>query len=252
MPTYAQIRRHRLGVSPGDLMMGRNATGSNYALDEVGISTFYGHPYLTEVVNPGSQEMLDEAGLVYKLAIEIPVEMLDMLGTGKGVIGMGWDAVIPGSEDVTWSLSHDYVGYGMGNLELSGQPVAVAAHSPVVGTQLDEIATSINSKLQERLTLFKAGRSNQEPVPEITMSQVEELVARLCGESNLVSSTVSADGMLTVAVDFPEDVRLYVEIERDGSAEAAVIKGKLDVSEIQGDTVAFLTSEVILAAVANI
>ena len=80
MPTYAQIRHRRHGVSPRgyavsprDLMMGRNATGSNYALGEVGISTLYEHPYLTGVVNPGSQEMLDEAGLVYELAIEIPV-----------------------------------------------------------------------------------------------------------------------------------------------------------------------------------
>lgn len=255
MLTHAQTRHRRPGVSPRgyavsprDLMMGGNATGSNYALGEVGISTLYEHPYLTGVVNLGSQEMLDEAGLVYELAIEIPVEML---GTGKSVIGMDWDATTPGIEEVAWSFSRGYMGYGARDLEPLGPPV-VAAPSSVIRTQFDENATSISTRLQERLTLFRTGHSDQDAMPETTMSEVEDLVEWLCSESDLVSATVAADGMLTIAVDFPGDVRLYVEIERDSSAGAAVTRERRYASDIPGETVTDLTPEVILAAVRSI
>ena len=244
MLTHAQVGRRGYRVSPGGLVMEENATGMNLALGEVGTPTLHGRTSFAGVLTPDSYGTLGGT----ELAFGLPVETLE--GIGKGVIVIHRDALTPDSNEAIWIYSHGYLGYAKRNPEPPEQPVVVADLSPVIRTQLNEIA--INSRLQGRLALFKTGRSNQEPVTETTMSEVEKLVARLCSESNMVSSTVSADGMLTIAVDFPDDVRLYVEVERDGSAEAAVIKGKLDVSEIPGDAIAALTSEVILAAVANV
>ena len=67
-----------------------------------------------------------------------------------------------------------------------------------------------------------------------------------------MSATVSNDGMLSIATVFPNDVRLYVEIERDGSTGAAVTRERRYARDISGNTVADLTSEVILAAVGSI
>ena len=253
MPTYAQTRPSHRGVfpggysvSPGNLTMGGNATGSNYALGEVGISALYGHPYLTRVVDPGFQEMLDEARLLHELAIEIPVEMLE--GTGKSVFTTYWNEVTPDSTKLIWSYSHD-LDSGMRTPEPSGQRVTVAAPSHAIGTQLDETATRISPKLQERLSQFESGRPSQETIREPVMAEVTSFIVRLCAESDAVSATFASDGTLSVAVDFPGETRLYAEIERDGSAEAVVIKERRYASDILEDAVAALTSEVILAAV---
>ena len=84
------------------------------------------------------------------------------------------------------------------------------------------------------------------------MSDVNNLVTWLCTQSDTVSASVSSDGMLSLATVFPDDVRLYVEIERDGSVGAAVTRDRRFASDIAVDTVVNLTPEVILAAVASI
>ncbi|MCY3545130.1 MAG: hypothetical protein OXH22_14000 [Chloroflexi bacterium] len=229
--------------------MQENATGMDIAFGVEHVSTLYGHPSLTGVADPDSQDMPDEAGLVYELAIEILMEMFE--GTGKGVYFIHHDELTPDSEEVIWSYSRD-LGSGMRNLESFGQPVVVSARSPVIDTQLDEIAPSIRPRLQERLNLFRTSRPGQDAMPDTTMAEVEDLVTWLCDESAEVSLTISADGMLTIAVDFPGDVRLYVEVERDSSAGAAVTKERRYAVDIPGETVAELTREVILAAVQSI
>ena len=222
-----------------------NATGISAASGEVGTSALPGRTLFAGVLTPGSHETLGGA----ELGFDLPAGALVL--TGRSVIFIVRDTPTPDSEEVIRSFSHGYMGYDVRDPEPPGQPVE-APLSPMIRTQLDEIVLSISPRLQERLNLFRTGRPGQDAMPETTMSEVGDLVSWLCSESDLVSSTVSADGMLTIAVDFPDDVRLYIEVERDGSAEAAVIKGKFDVSEIPGDAVAALTSEVILAAVANV
>ena len=115
-----------------------------------------------------------------------------------------------------------------------------------------EVATSVTSKLRERLSRFVAGHPDREPVSPETTASVNELVDWLCSKSDTVSATVSRDGMLSVATVFPKDTRLYVEIERDGSVEAAVTLERRYARDISGNTVTDLTPEVILAAVKRI
>ena len=124
--------------------------------------------------------------------------------------------------------------------------------SPLVLSQVDEIVTGISAKLQERLSSFGSGYSGQDPASPSTMSDVNKLVAWLCSQSDTVSATVSSDGMLSIASVFPRDVRLYIEIERNGDVGAAVTRERRYAIDIPAVTVADLTPEVILAAVAGI
>ena len=124
--------------------------------------------------------------------------------------------------------------------------------SLLVRREVKEVATSISSKLRERLSRFKAGFPGQEPVSPETRASVNELVAWFCTKSDTVSATVASDGVLSVATVFPKDIRLYVEIDRDGNIEAAVTRERRYASDISGNTVADLTPEVILAAVKRI
>ena len=125
--------------------------------------------------------------------------------------------------------------------------------SSLVRGQIEEIENRVGPKLQERLSRFSADYPGQDPVSDSTMSSVNELVAWLCSESDTVSATVSNDGMLSIATVFsPRDVRLYVEVERNGDIEAAVTRERRYAKDISAFTVTDLTPEVILAAVAGI
>ena len=148
-------------------------------------------------------------------------------------------------------LDHGYKVPTTGSLEHSGQRTMTGL-SPLVLSQVDQIVAGFNSRLQERLFQFGKDCPSKDPVSASTESAVNELVAWLCSQSETVSATVSNDGMLSIATVFENEVRLYVEIERDGSTEAAVTRERRYARDIPGKTVATLTSEVILAAVRSI
>ena len=124
--------------------------------------------------------------------------------------------------------------------------------TPLVRSQIELIAIGASPKLQQRLSQFGSGWPDQQPVPATTIGAIHELVAWLCHKSDTVSATVSSDGVLSIATVFPEEVRLYVEIEPDGSAEAAVTRERRYARDISLDTIADLTPEVILAAVRSV
>ncbi len=124
--------------------------------------------------------------------------------------------------------------------------------SSLVRGQVEEIANRIGPKLRERLSRFGTDYPGQDPVSDSTMSSVSGLVDWLCDQSDTVSATVSSDGMLSIAAVFPDDVRLYVEVERNGDVGAAVTRERRYANDISADTVVDLTPEVILAAVAGI
>ncbi len=79
-----------------------------------------------------------------------------------------------------------------------------------------------------------------------------KLVSWLCQQSDTVSATVSEDGALSIATVFPKDVRLYVEIERDGSTGATVTRERRYAKDIAVTTIVDLTPEVILDAVGSV
>lgn len=124
--------------------------------------------------------------------------------------------------------------------------------SPLLLSQLEEIATGISPKLENRLSLFAMDRVGQGRVSASTMSEVRALVSWLCRQSNTVSAGVSSNGMLTIAAGFPNHIRLYVEIERSGSAGAAVTRERRYAKDVAGDTITDIVPEVILAAIRDI
>lgn len=148
-------------------------------------------------------------------------------------------------------FDHNYRGPIARSLEQSHQRTTTGL-SLLVRSQVDQIVTGFNPRLQERISQFGNDWPGKEPVSASTKSAVNEMVAWLCSQSETVSATVSNDGILSIATVFQNEVRLYVEIERDGSTEAAVTRERRYARDISGNTVAALTSEVILAALRSI
>ena len=79
-----------------------------------------------------------------------------------------------------------------------------------------------------------------------------ELAAWLSDRSDAVSATVSGDGTLSLAALFPDQARLYVEIERDGRAQAAVTRDRRCARDMPGERAEDLTPQVIAAALTGI
>lgn len=119
-------------------------------------------------------------------------------------------------------------------------------------SRVESTTTRISAKLQERLNQFRDGLPGQEPVSTTTEAAVTELLVWLYGQAETVSATLSNDGMLTIAAVFPDEVRLYIEIERDGSAGAAVTKQRRFARDFYEDTIDCLKPGVILDAIGSI
>lgn len=111
--------------------------------------------------------------------------------------------------------------------------------------------SSLSEKLQERLARYAGARPGEEAVSPQTLDDVTNLVAWLCQQSNKVSATVAGDGLLSVSTVFDEDVRLYVEVERNGSAGATVSRSRKHAEDLPVTTIRELTPELVLGAVGS-
>ncbi len=112
--------------------------------------------------------------------------------------------------------------------------------------------TAISPRLAQRLDQFQNGYPDREQVSESTRAAIHELVCWLHNQSETISATVSDDGLLTLAAVFPQDVRVYIEVERDGSTEAAVTRKRRYARDIAAGSISDVTPEVVLAAVSSI
>jgi hypothetical protein len=160
--------------------------------------------------------------------------------------------------DLTDMVSRDATGE---RLHFEGQGTSIRYWFNIRHTSaqmnLDEILTQeaadiSNLKLKERVAQFGIGHVGKEPVSPSIECTVNDLVDCLCLHSDTVSATVSNDGALSIAAVFPNEIRLYLEIETDGSTEAAVTRERRYARDISIDTVEDLTPEVILAAIGSI
>ena len=124
--------------------------------------------------------------------------------------------------------------------------------SSSVRRQLDQILAGVYPNLVDPLSQFGNDLLGQEPTSEFTVLAVYRFVAWLCRNSYTASAVVSNNGMLSIAAVFPRDVRLYIEVDRDGSIEAAVTRARRYARDIPTNTIADLTPEIIRAAVRSI
>ena len=144
---------------------------------------------------------------------------------------------------------------GVGGLRaILGLPVKVGLDEGGLSRRLNVgyLANGLNAKLNQRLEQFREGRVGEQVVTEETLSSVTRLLAWLCSKSTAVSATVSGAGMLSIATEFPNETRLYVEVERDGTVGAAVTRERRYARDLDENTLAGLTPEVILAAVNSV
>ena len=124
--------------------------------------------------------------------------------------------------------------------------------SSLVRGQLDQILAGVHPNLVDPLSQFGSDLVGQEPASEFTVLAVDLFVAWLCSNSDTISAVVSNNGMLSIAAVFPRDVRLYVEVDRDGSIEAAVTRARRYALDISSNTIADLTPEIIRDAVRSV
>ena len=110
----------------------------------------------------------------------------------------------------------------------------------------------LSLKLVQRLGQFRASGPGAIGVPDRIVATAVKLIMWLTGQSAAVSATVSGDGVLSIATEFPKEVRLYIEIEKDGTVGAAVTRERRYARDLEEHTLADLTPEVILAAVRSI
>ena len=109
------------------------------------------------------------------------------------------------------------------------------------------LSVTLNATLTNRLEQFRA-----QGAPDAVLASAAKLLSWLNGQSAGVSATVSADGTLTIAAEFHQEVRVYVELETDGALGAAVTRDRRYARDLEAHTLADLTPEVILAAVRSI
>ena len=230
----------------GDVMVQDDATGRVLTSKVEWLNASHGNASHTGIFGHSRQEAVEESTSGFDI-----LSMALLLGTRDPAIFVMGDILICDRQGAIMSSGWEDVFTGASTSELLKEQTT-GDLSPLVVRQVQEIVTAIRPKLRERLSRFGTDLPGQVPVSPSTMSSVNELVAWLCSQSGTVDATVSSDGMLSVAAVFPKDVRLYVEIERDGSVEAAVTRDRRYANDVSTTTVADLTPEEILAAVGSI
>ena len=123
--------------------------------------------------------------------------------------------------------------------------------SSLLRRQVEQAAGGIDERLQEHLSRYANSGSGGEPVAEITVAEVKDLVAWLCEQSPSVSATVADDGLMSLFAKLEGDVRLYVEVDRYGNAEAAISRSPTDVKGIDITTIGELTPELVFGIVGS-
>ena len=235
MPTISTNSREDYieATFPQILVVGGAATGREVLGDEDWLEFF----------RCNLHELLEEASLDFGMR---KTSLVGIKGCEGFIVTLSDGMQMPMA-----SFEYGYGGHRTGTLELPEQRTT-AGLSALVRSQVARFVTEIGPRLRERLSQFGNDWPDREPVSASTKSAVKDLVAWLCSQSETVSATVSSDGILSIATVFPNDVRLYVEVERDGSIGAAVTRKRRYARDISGNTVADLTPEVILAAVGSI
>ena len=113
-------------------------------------------------------------------------------------------------------------------------------------------SVGINSTLMHRIRQFEEEKSGLHEVSHSTKVAVRDFARWLSTECETVSANVSDGEVLSIASVFPGDLRLYVEIERNASAGAAVTKQRRIAVDVCVSNVFDLTPEAILAAVGSV
>ena len=78
------------------------------------------------------------------------------------------------------------------------------------------------------------------PVAASTLADLDTLLNRLHEISEAVSAVTSNDGVLSITAVLREDQRLYLEIQRDGTLEAAVSRSRTHAEDLSVNTISDL------------
>ena len=220
------------------------ATGSGILVGEEGLEAFCRNLFPTGATRRGLQQALGDTPLNFEV---VPKSLGDVNRLGTTFFISLKDVTQVQTEPFEYSQSGSNI-----KIQRGADTENTSGLSPSIQRQINLVLAGICEKLQSRLAQYWNDRPGQANVPASTKDAVSELVVWLSGHAEAVSATVSDDGTLTIVSVFPNDVRLYVEIGRDGGTEAAVTRQRRYALDIAGNTVRDFSSEVIVAAVESV
>ena len=223
------------------------ATGGRILISEEGFEAFCRNFMPTGFSRRNLQEALETIGsgaLGLDMAINWPNDV--------GKLGIILDVSLNNVTQVgTEPFEYCEMGPKMNICRGEGEEKVVEV-SPLLRRQVELVMAGTSSKLQARLAQYWEDTPDQINVTSSTKDAVSELVAWLSDHAQAVFATVSDDGTLSIVSIFPNEVRFYVEIERNGSVEGAVTRQRRYALDVTGKTVDDFSPEVIVAAVESV
>ena len=108
-----------------------------------------------------------------------------------------------------------------------------------------------DTRIQSNISLFARPNETGRDFPVTTIPAIENVVAWLRGREASIFTAVSEDGLLSISATFQSGVRLFIEVDRDGSSEATVATSRTHVEAIAISTVEDLTPKVLATTIGS-
>ena len=94
-----------------------------------------------------------------------------------------------------------------------------------------------STKLRQQISKFKGQPEGSEHVSGSTITALEHLLTSLLETAGTVSAVVSQDRCLSITAVLTGERRLYVEIQKNGSLQAAISRSKTHAQDLQAATI---------------
>ena len=94
-----------------------------------------------------------------------------------------------------------------------------------------------NTCLRHQISCFARSNPNANPVSPSTLTDLETLLQRLSEISESVSAVVSDDGVLSIAAVIGPNQRLYIELQRNSTLEAAISRSRTHAQDLDATTI---------------
>ena len=108
-----------------------------------------------------------------------------------------------------------------------------------------------DTRIWSNLSLFARPSRTGQNVLKTTVDAVQGVVAWLHDQEASIYTAVSEDGLLSISATLRSGVRLFIEVDRDGSSEATVAISRTYVEAIDISTVEDLTPRVLATTIGS-
>ena len=141
-----------------------------------------------------------------------------------------------------WTIGRSRVGRVSDFSEFAAHmPVTAKGPAETVARLLVTNVRAADESILDKVSLFARPDLNGPPVLGSTLEAVENVTTWLREHATSTFAAVADDGLLSLSAVFQSGVRLFIEVDRDGSSEATVALSRSDVRALEVSTVTDLT-----------